>query len=106
MVAFWHKPPKSKLLTIDDCLMDALDPAQADECLVEPAAPLEVVQVEWSQGAQVAAVSTAALVLLLIAAVAMTGSADQGVGELGTPQRVLNHVAYMDPTVLPGPPAF
>ena len=45
MVAWWPKQ-KPRLLQIDDCLMDALDPAAADECLVEPAAKSEIVDVQ------------------------------------------------------------
>ena len=91
------------LLAIDDCLIGAADPFEADECLVDPAAKAEIVQeVDTWFFAPVAC----ALCAVLLFVAAATPNADQGIGELGTPQRVETEFEYSDATRLPGPPAF
>jgi hypothetical protein len=109
MVAFWGRKDKAqnkpRLLAIDDCLMDAADPAAADECLVAPAASQELVE-ETSFDAFLPLLATG--VALLIGISMMPVSPDQAVGELGTPQIVANKLYGSDFVVKdgPGPPAF
>merc|ERR1712226_1535207 len=64
------------LLEIDDCLIEAVDPAAADECLITPAAKEELV--EETSFAPFAPFLATALAAVIFAAT-MPPSPDQGV---------------------------
>jgi hypothetical protein len=102
MIAFF-KPQKTKLLAIDDCLIDALDPAAADECLVEPAAKSEVVE---GQNVLFFAPLLAAAFAALLWISFLPPNPDAGVGELGTPQVRVGDFEFVDEASIdaPGPP--
>lgn len=85
--------------------MDAIDPAQADECLVDPAAPQEVVAIDWTNSAFFTGI-TIAVVALMLGVSNMAANPDQGVGDSGTPQVVLGANPFVDTTPDVGPPAF
>ena len=103
MIPFFRPAEKSSLLAIDDCLIDALDPAAADECLVEPAAKSEVVE---NPSMMFFAPLLAACFAAIMSMSFLPPSPDAGVGELGTPQVRVGDFEYVDEASIdaPGPP--
>jgi len=104
MAFSFFTPQKSRLLEIDDCLMDAIDPAMADECIVAPPAESELTgDASFNLFYPIVAIGFAAI----LAIAAMPVNPDQAVGELGTPQITMydhNFDGWMDNTPIPGPP--
>ena len=97
------RPPQMSLLSIDNCLVDAQSPYEADECIVAPAAQLEV---EEQADIKAFLPVVAGLVGVLLFFATLAPSADQGIGDLGTPQRMETQFEYADESRVPGPPAF